>query len=524
MTILLLTALLLACLYIVARLDMVNGYMMFTKPIVLGPLVGLVCGDLQQGILIGATLELAFMGVMNIGISVSMDVSIATIVGGGLAILTNQDPAVALTIAAPVGILFNMLKNFIRVGMQYFVVKMQDACDKGDYRTVEVLHWLSWWVFNIVMMVLVFFSVYAGTNAVQAVIDFIPEVLFNGLKAGTSILPALGFAMLLNMIWTKEIGAFYFIGFALSAYLALNNTAVAILGACIAVLWYFFVGEKPTGLDLNSEDERDIKKLDKKTLMKVYWRSHTLEASFNYQNYQGSGYCYGMIPALVKLYPNKEDLAKALRRHYEFFNTTPQVSTLCFGISCAMEEEISSNPDMDPSTVSAVKSALMGPLAGIGDSLFQGTFRMIAAGIACELGLQGSILAPFAFLVLYNVPHFAARWWLMWKSYAMGSQFVAMIYKSNMMDKITECFGILGLMVIGSMTCSMVSVSTPLVLQFGEMEAMTLQSVFDSILPGLLPLATTWITSILLKKQVSMMKIMIGMFAIGIVGVFLGIL
>ena len=149
---------------------------------------------------------------------------------------------------------------------------------------------------------------------------------------------------------------------------------------------------------------------------------------------------------------------------------------------------------------------------------------MIAAGIACELGLQGSILAPFAFLVLYNVPHFAARWWLMWKSYAMGSKFVAMIYKSNMMDKITECFGILGLMVIGSMTCSMVSVSTPLVLQFGEMEAMTLQSVFDSILPGLLPLATTWITSILLKKQVSMMKIMIGMFAIGIVGVFLGIL
>lgn len=89
--------------------------MMLTKPIVLGPLVGLVLGDLQAGILIGATLELAFIGVMNIGISVSMDVSIATIVGGGLAILSGQDAAFALTIAIPTGILFNMLKTFIRV-------------------------------------------------------------------------------------------------------------------------------------------------------------------------------------------------------------------------------------------------------------------------------------------------------------------------------------------------------------------------------------------------------------------------
>ena len=85
------------------------------------------------------------------------------------------------------------------------------------------------------------------------------------------------------------------------------------------------------------------------------------------------------------------------------------------------------------------------------------------------------------------------------------------------MDKLTLSFGILGMMVIGAMTCSMVSVSTPLVIQFGSMEPMALQGLLDEILPGLLPLAITWITSILLKKQVSMLKIMFGMFAIGIV-------
>ncbi|WP_303015701.1 PTS system mannose/fructose/sorbose family transporter subunit IID [Holdemania massiliensis] len=522
----LLNALLLSLIYLVSRTDMINGYMMLTKPIVLGPLVGLVLGDLQAGILIGATLELAFIGVMNIGISVSMDVSIATIVGGGLAILSGQDAAFALTIAIPVGILFNMLKTFIRVVMQYWIVEMQKACEVGDYKKVERYHWLTWWLYSIIMMVLVFGSIYLGTGAVQAVVDFIPQWIYNGLKVGTSILPALGFAMLLNMIWTREIGAFYFIGFVLSAFLGMTNTGVAILGAAFAVIAFFFIKSEDTegAKEEVSEENRQTKRLSRKALMGVYWRAHTLEASFNYQNYQGSGYCYAMIPALRELYPDQKDLAMALSRHYEFFNTTPQVSTLIFGISCAMEEEISSNPDLAPASVNAVKAALMGPLAGIGDSLFQGTFRIIAAGVSAQLGLQGNVLAPFVFIVLYNAPHFLARWYLMWKSYDFGSKFINKIYKSNIMDKLTLCFGILGLMVIGAMTMSMVSVSTPLVIQFGQMEPLALQSLFDEILPGLLPLCITWATAWLLKKQVNMLHIMIGMFILGIVCNVIGIL
>ena len=166
----------------------------------------------------------------------------------------------------------------------------------------------------------------------------------------------------------------------------------------------------------------------------------------------------------------------------------------------------------------------MGPLAGIGDSLFQGTFRVIAAGVAAQLGLQGNVLAPFVFILLYNAPHFLARWYLMWKSYDFGSKFINKIYKSNIMDKLTLCFGILGLMVIGAMTMSMVSVSTPLVIQFGQMEPLALQSLFDEILPGLLPLCITWATAWLLKKQVNMLHIMIGMFILGIVCNVIGIL
>lgn len=523
----LIQSLLLALVYLIARTDMINGYMMLTKPIVLGPIVGLILGDVAQGVLIGATLELAFIGVMNIGISVSMDVSIATIVGGGLAIMTGQDAAFALTIAVPSGILFNMLKTFIRIAMQVPVVRMQNACDEGNYRAVELYHWGCWWGYSLIMCVMVFASIYLGSGAIQAVINFIPDWIYSGLQVGTSILPALGFAMLLNMIWTKEIGAFYFIGFALTSFLGMNNTGVAILGACFAVIAYFFVKSDRNEDEEEAEEEngtRAAKRLSKKALMGVYWRAHTLEASFNYQNYQGSGYCYAMIPALKELYPEKQELAKALRRHFEFFNTTPQVASLIFGISCAMEEEISANPEMSEASVNSVKAALMGPLAGIGDSLFQGTFRVIAAGIAAQMGLQGNILAPFVFVILYNVPHFLARWYLMWKSYEFGSKFITKIYKSNIMDKLTLCFGILGMMVIGAMTSSMVAVTTPLVIQFGQMEPMALQTLFDEILPGLLPLTITWATAALLKKQVNMLHIMFGMFIIGIIGHLIGIL
>ena len=134
-------------------------------------------------------------------------------------------------------------------------------------------------------------------------------------------LPALGFAMLLNMIWTREIGAFYFIGFVLSAFLGMTNTGVAILGAAFAVIAFFFIKseDKEAAEEEVTDEKRETKRLSRKALMGVYWRAHTLETSFNYQNYQGSGYCYAMIPALKELYPDKKDLAMALSRHYEFF-------------------------------------------------------------------------------------------------------------------------------------------------------------------------------------------------------------
>ena len=190
----------------------------------------------------------------------------------------------------------------------------------------------------------------------------------------------------------------------------------------------------------------------------------TRQSPFNYETMQSGGWVYSIHPAMEKIYDGDADLlAEKYKDHFKFYNTHPWMGNIILGACIAIES--TKDPDATKQAVE-MRTALMGPLAGIGDSLFQGTFRVIAAGVAAQLGLQGNVLAPFVFILLYNAPHFLARWYLMWKSYDFGSKFINKIYKSNIMDKLTLCFGILGLMVIGAMTMSMVSVSTPLVIQF----------------------------------------------------------
>ena len=142
-------------------------------------------------------------------------------------------------------------------------------------------------------------------------------------------------------------------------------------------------------------------KLTKKDINKIFWRSFSVNASFNYERQMSQGCQYSLSPVLRKLYPEKEKLADALKRHSEFFNSTPMVDPFIFGVVAAMEEENANNEEFDISSINAVKASLMGPLAGIGDSLFWGTLRPLAGGIACSLALAGNFFAPIVVVKLF---------------------------------------------------------------------------------------------------------------------------
>lgn len=259
----------------------------------------------------------------------------------------------------------------------------------------------------------------------------------------------------------------------------------------------------------------------------VFWRSFPLQASFNYERMQNVGFCYSMLPVLRRLYHNKEDMSAALKRHLSFFNTTPQVVTFITGACVAMEEENakaqSEGKGFDIESIAGLKAALMGPVAGIGDSFFWGTFRVIAAGVGCSLAMQGSILGAILFMLIFNVPALLARFYGLKISYKSGVDFIDSMQESGTISLLTECSKVLGLCVVGAMIASMVTFSTPLVITIGD-ASVELQSIFDEILPGVLPLGLTFACFGLLKRGTSSTVIMFGLIVLGILGAAVGVL
>ena len=265
-----------------------------------------------------------------------------------------------------------------------------------------------------------------------------------------------------------------------------------------------------------------MNKIEKKQLKSVFWRSFALQGAFNYERMQNVGYMYAMLPVIKKLYRNKEDQAAAITRHMEIFNTTPAVVPTIMGISAAMEEENANNPAFDVQSINAVKASLMGPLAGIGDSIFWGTVRIIAAGIGVSIAKDGNLFGPLLFLVLYNLPNILVRIFGLKLGYQVGVNSLDRIQKEGLMDKIMAVATIVGLCVVGGMVATMLNITTPLKWNISGAE-IVVQDILDQILPKMLPLAFTFGIYKLLKKA-SITKITIGIIIFGIAVHLIGIL
>lgn len=262
-----------------------------------------------------------------------------------------------------------------------------------------------------------------------------------------------------------------------------------------------------------------------KKLKEIFWGAWCMQTNWNYERQMNTAYMYAMSHTIDRLYPEQEEIEKkkeAYRRHLEFFNITPQCAALTLGISAAMEEEYAADPEhFDPSVINAVKVALMGPLSGIGDSLFQGTIRIIAMSIGISLAQQGSILGPILAALISIFTSAPITWYLGKLGYTKGQDFVKQMSESNLMEKVMFVCSIAGLFVIGGMSASLSNLTTPVT--FGE--AFVLQDVLDGILPKAIPLAMTWLMYYIVKSgKVKPMTVIIGCFIAGIILNYFGIL
>lgn len=270
---------------------------------------------------------------------------------------------------------------------------------------------------------------------------------------------------------------------------------------------------------------KNLSKEERKMLRKAFWRSFTLYAAVSPAKQGASGFCYSMMPFIDSFYKDKpEEKKAALVRSMSYFNTTIPCSTFIMGLTASMEKKNSEQEDFEANSINAVKSSLMGPLAGIGDSIFWGVLRVIAAGIAVGLGMSGNILAPVVFLLLFNVPSILIRYYGTFLGYRLGSEYIQKMYESGLMSILTKCASIVGLVMVGGMTAGMVTFQSKYELMMEGSSILNLQSMLDQIFVGIVPLGLTLLCYYLLKKKnISVTMLIIGVILLGILLSCLGI-
>ena len=264
-------------------------------------------------------------------------------------------------------------------------------------------------------------------------------------------------------------------------------------------------------------------------LRRMYWRSTFLLGSFNFERMQAMGFCYTLMPAIRKVYRgDKAAEAAALKRHLEFYNTQPWVSSVVFGVTAAMEEQKAKGEDISEETITSVKVGLMGPLAGVGDPIFWGTARPVLAALGASLALNGSIVGPLLFFIGINVLRVLTRWYGLKFGYERGTEMVTEV-GGGQLKKVTQMAAIMGLFVMGALVSKWTTIKFPAVVSSvknddGLVTDTTVQSILDQLLPGLAALGLTFLCMWLLNKKVNALWIILGMFAVGIAGAATGFL
>lgn len=290
---------------------------------------------------------------------------------------------------------------------------------------------------------------------------------------------------------------------------------------------------------------------------KVWWRSTFLQGSWNYERMQNLGWAYAMIPAIKKLYTKKEDQAAALERHLEFFNTHPYVASPILGVTLALEEERANGAEIDDKAIQGVKIGMMGPLAGIGDPVFWFTVRPILGALGASLAMTGNIVGPLLFFIGWNAIRMAFLWYTQEFGYKAGSE-ITKDMSGGILQDITKGASILGMFILAVLVQRWVSITFSVNLPAKQLsegayivfpegtvtgtelkgilgqalngfsleptQAQTLQGQLDSLIPGLMGLLLTFLCMYLLKKKVTPITMIIGLFIVGILARFFGIM
>lgn len=267
--------------------------------------------------------------------------------------------------------------------------------------------------------------------------------------------------------------------------------------------------------------ENEQSKMTKQYLTKAFFRSQLLMATSNFERMQALGAYYSIVPTLKKIYGDKpkEERVAAIKRHLEFFNTNPYVYGPILGITMAMEEQ---TPEDQKESVIAVKTGLMGPFAGLGDSLLAMTVVPIYMSIASGLAIEGNPIGPILFFILFSLTIWPLKYKGIFMGYEKGSALLTGENGNKMLKRLATMGNVVGMMVVGSLIVSTVKINIPIEYTVGE-STIKIQEMLDGIMPNFFPLLITLLVYYLLKKRNAKNAVAI-IVSIMVIGIFLSII
>lgn len=263
---------------------------------------------------------------------------------------------------------------------------------------------------------------------------------------------------------------------------------------------------------------------EKKLLNKAYIGSLSCMRTTSSITGMARGMVLSVAPFVERYYKTQEEKNEVILRHAsEYMNTQQVMFGLIAGIVCAMEKERAEKGNLDAEVITGIKASLMGPLAGIGDSFFFNCYRVIIAGIAIGLSQDGSILGPLFFLIFYGFGLLVFKYILFFEGYKNGAALLDKASEQGIIPLIMEACGALGALMIGALISTNVKINIAFAPVINGAQ-ISVQSIFDMIMPGILSIILWWVCFKILKKGFSPIKLIFSIMGICLVLAFLGIL
>jgi PTS system mannose-specific IID component len=517
------------------------GLAFFTlyRPLVAGFLVGCILGDPAQGTLIGAAINVPYLGFISAGGNLPADAGFAGWVGTTIALAGGLDPTKAIPIAFGLGLIGTII-FYGRMAADSVFAHWADArAEKADISGVALMNWLPGQIFLFVFsFVPVFVFALNGPTYVQDALNQMPPWIVNGLVIAGGILPAIGIALNMRFIFRGPVIPYFFIGFILmtTSNGSISLVVIAALGLALAYLHLSFVGGvAPAKAEAAAKAETagteavepsvaaapstpapgPAIRLTRGDLVRS-WALWTFfaHANYSYERLQGTGFAHAMTPIIRRLYTTEDDIRAALKRHLVFFNTEPNFGNIVHGTVIAMEEQRANGAAIDDDAINSVKSGLMGPLAGIGDTLSQSTITpiLLALGIGIAggrasgtavptlTGATGNPLGAIIYVILVSIVIVTIGYTAWMAGYARGRSFVTDLLRSGTIDRVLVGAGVLGNMVLGALAAKFVVVNLAPTVTIAGAQLNIQAAVLDPLFPGALALGLVVMTWWLLKR------------------------